>query len=148
MTRKTMASSLDDFSRREVANLERRFFMKRSLSLGALTLLSGCDVTNQEAVQKVLWQIAEEATPQTNFAAYTQAMMSGALLAVYPDAAGTSRAPPVSADAQHAPPVVSTPSLMNGAKAMPVDSSDMLPLGTIIRYAIISPLSLRHLSYG
>lgn len=27
------------------------------------------------AVQKVLWQIAEEATPQTNFAAYTQAMM-------------------------------------------------------------------------
>jgi len=58
MTRKTMASSLDDFSRREVANLERRFFMKRSLSLGALTLLSGCDVTNQEAVQKVLWTMS------------------------------------------------------------------------------------------
>jgi len=80
--------------------------------------------------------------------AYTQAMMSGALLAVYPDAAGTSRAPPVRADAQHAPPAISTPSLMNGAKTMVVDSSDMLPLGTILRYAIISPLSLRHLSYG
>jgi DMSO/TMAO reductase YedYZ molybdopterin-dependent catalytic subunit len=53
-----MASSLDDFSRREVASIERRLFMKRGLSLGALTLLSGCNVTNQESVQKVLWAMS------------------------------------------------------------------------------------------
>ena len=58
MKRKTMATSLDDFSRREIASLERRLFMKRGLSLGALTLLSGCDVTNQESVQKVLWTMS------------------------------------------------------------------------------------------
>jgi len=58
MKPKGMAASLEDFSRREVANLERRFFMKRGLSLGALTLLSGCDVTNQESVQKVLWAMS------------------------------------------------------------------------------------------
>src|SRR5918992_4540556 len=56
--RKTMATSLDDFSRREIASLERRFFMKRGLSLGALTLLSGCNVTDQESVQKVLWAMS------------------------------------------------------------------------------------------
>ena len=54
MTRKTMATSLEDFSAREIANLERRLFLKRGLSMGALTLLSGCDVTNQEGVQGVL----------------------------------------------------------------------------------------------
>jgi len=58
MKRKGMASGLEDFSRREVASVERRFFMKRSLSLGALTLLAGCDVTNQESVQKVLWAMS------------------------------------------------------------------------------------------
>ena len=54
MKRRTMATSLQDFSPREIANLERRLFMKKGLSLGALTLLSGCSVTNQESVQKVL----------------------------------------------------------------------------------------------
>jgi DMSO/TMAO reductase YedYZ molybdopterin-dependent catalytic subunit len=34
--------------------LERRLFLKRSLSLGALTLLTGCDVTDQSAVQNAL----------------------------------------------------------------------------------------------
>lgn len=58
MKRKGMASSLDGFPKREVAMLERRFFMKRSLSLGALTLLSGCNVTNPESVQKVLWTMS------------------------------------------------------------------------------------------
>jgi DMSO/TMAO reductase YedYZ molybdopterin-dependent catalytic subunit len=32
--------------------------MKRGLSLGALTLHSGCDVTNQESVKKVLWAMS------------------------------------------------------------------------------------------
>jgi DMSO/TMAO reductase YedYZ molybdopterin-dependent catalytic subunit len=54
MNRKGMAASLEDFSAREIANLERRLFMKRGLSLGALTLLTGCDVTGDESVQKVL----------------------------------------------------------------------------------------------
>ena len=54
MKRKTMATSLEDFSSREIASVERRIFMKRGLSLGALTLLTGCDVTNKESVQKVL----------------------------------------------------------------------------------------------
>ena len=58
MKRKTMATSLEDFSPREIASLERRLFMKRGLSLGALTLLSGCDVTNNESVQKVLWTMS------------------------------------------------------------------------------------------
>ena len=34
--------------------LERRLFLRQSLSLGALTLLTGCDVTDQSAVQNAL----------------------------------------------------------------------------------------------
>jgi DMSO/TMAO reductase YedYZ molybdopterin-dependent catalytic subunit len=49
-----METSLEDFSPRDIASLQRRLFMKRGLSLGALTLLSGCDVTNHDSVQKVL----------------------------------------------------------------------------------------------
>ena len=37
-----------------VANLERRLFLKRGLSLGALAMLAGCDITDQEGVQRVL----------------------------------------------------------------------------------------------
>ena len=37
-----------------VANLERRLFLKRGLSLGALSLLAGCEITDQESVQRVL----------------------------------------------------------------------------------------------
>jgi DMSO/TMAO reductase YedYZ molybdopterin-dependent catalytic subunit len=54
MKRKGMAASLEDFSRREIASVERRLFLTRGLSLGALTLITGCDVTNQQSVQKVL----------------------------------------------------------------------------------------------
>jgi len=35
-------------------NLERRLFLRRSLSLGALAMLTGCEFTDQESVQKVL----------------------------------------------------------------------------------------------
>jgi DMSO/TMAO reductase YedYZ molybdopterin-dependent catalytic subunit len=38
----------------EIQRLERRLFLKSSLSLGALALLSGCKVTDQESVQTVL----------------------------------------------------------------------------------------------
>src|SRR5436190_24221231 len=34
--------------------IERRLFLKQGLSLGALTLLTGCDVTDESAVQGVL----------------------------------------------------------------------------------------------
>ena len=43
---------------REIAKLERRLFFRQGLSLGALTLLSGCDVTDADAVQKVLWKMS------------------------------------------------------------------------------------------
>jgi DMSO/TMAO reductase YedYZ molybdopterin-dependent catalytic subunit len=43
---------------RELVRLERRLFLKQGLSLGALTLLSGCDVTDAESVQKVLWTMS------------------------------------------------------------------------------------------
>jgi DMSO/TMAO reductase YedYZ molybdopterin-dependent catalytic subunit len=49
-----MGPGLKLFSRRQIENIERRLFMKRGLSLGALALLSGCDVTDSEAVQKTL----------------------------------------------------------------------------------------------
>lgn len=37
-----------------VGQLERRLFLRQTLSLGALTLLTGCDISDQESVQKVL----------------------------------------------------------------------------------------------
>jgi DMSO/TMAO reductase YedYZ molybdopterin-dependent catalytic subunit len=42
----------------QVANLERRLFLRRGLSVGALALLSGCDLTDHESVQKVLWAMS------------------------------------------------------------------------------------------
>ena len=39
---------------RLVDHLERRLFLRRALSLGALALLSGCDMTDQDSVQKML----------------------------------------------------------------------------------------------
>ena len=37
-----------------VAEIERRGFLRGAVSLGALTMLSGCDVTNERSVQSVL----------------------------------------------------------------------------------------------
>ena len=37
-----------------VARVERRLFLKQSLSLGALSLLSGCELTDDDNVQRVL----------------------------------------------------------------------------------------------
>ncbi len=52
--RTTMAASLKDQPRPQVAQLERRLFLRQGLSLGALALLSGCNVTDGESAQKVL----------------------------------------------------------------------------------------------
>ena len=38
-----------------VENLERRLFLKQGLSVGALALLTGCELTDEESVQRVLW---------------------------------------------------------------------------------------------
>ena len=54
MKTRTMATSLADYRASDIAKLERRLFMKRGLSLGALTLLTGCDITNRGSVQQVL----------------------------------------------------------------------------------------------
>jgi DMSO/TMAO reductase YedYZ molybdopterin-dependent catalytic subunit len=43
---------------RELASLERRLFLRGSLSMGAVAMLSGCDVTNTEAAQRVLWKMS------------------------------------------------------------------------------------------
>lgn len=39
---------------REIESVERRLFLRQGLSLGALSLLSGCNITDQEGVEKVL----------------------------------------------------------------------------------------------
>jgi DMSO/TMAO reductase YedYZ molybdopterin-dependent catalytic subunit len=43
---------------RDIVKLERRLFLRQGLSLGALTMLSGCDVTDADGVQKVLWSMS------------------------------------------------------------------------------------------
>lgn len=58
MKSKGMSSGLEEFPRREIARIERRLFLKRGLSLGGLALLAGCEVTNRESVQKVLWAMS------------------------------------------------------------------------------------------
>src|SRR5256885_7545938 len=42
-----------------VRQIKRRLFLKQGLSLGALTLLTGCDVTDTGAVQSVLNRISQ-----------------------------------------------------------------------------------------
>ena len=39
---------------KELISVERRLFLRQGLSLGALTLLAGCELTDQESVQRVL----------------------------------------------------------------------------------------------
>jgi len=45
-------------STHDIVKLERRLFLRQGLSLGALTMLTGCDVTDADAVQKVLWSMS------------------------------------------------------------------------------------------
>ena len=40
--------------KRVTAGIERRLFLRQTLSLGALTLLTGCDISDNDAVQSVL----------------------------------------------------------------------------------------------
>lgn len=43
-----------ELSRKEIQFLERRLLLKGALSVGALSLLTGCNVTDQESVKKLL----------------------------------------------------------------------------------------------
>ena len=49
-----MRESLRNQSRPQIERIERRLFLRQGLSLGALAMLSGCNVTDAESVQKVL----------------------------------------------------------------------------------------------
>ena len=54
MKRRGMDLSLADYPAPQIRSIERRLFLKQSLSLGALALLSGCDLTDDERVQTAL----------------------------------------------------------------------------------------------
>jgi DMSO/TMAO reductase YedYZ molybdopterin-dependent catalytic subunit len=54
MKRRGMANSLAGHGRPLIERVERRLFLKQGLSLGALALLSGCELTDDESVQKIL----------------------------------------------------------------------------------------------
>lgn len=42
----------------EIASLERRLFLRQGLSLGALSMLAGCSVTDEEGVERALRRIS------------------------------------------------------------------------------------------
>lgn len=42
----------------QLRRIERRLFLKQGLSLGALTLLSGCDLKDGDAVDRLLWAMS------------------------------------------------------------------------------------------
>lgn len=44
---------------KQIQLVERRLFLKSSLSLGALALLTGCNVSDVDAVQKTLWAMSK-----------------------------------------------------------------------------------------
>jgi len=54
MKKRTMETSLAEHSPKLVRSIERRLFLRQGLSLGALAMLSGCNLTDDESVQKVL----------------------------------------------------------------------------------------------
>ena len=43
---------------KELINVERRLFLRHGLSLGALSLLAGCNITDQESVQRILMNMS------------------------------------------------------------------------------------------
>ncbi|MBC7781162.1 MAG: molybdopterin-dependent oxidoreductase [Proteobacteria bacterium] len=50
----TSRPGLSEQSTRQIELIERRLFLQRGLSLGALSLLSGCAITEQDSVQRIL----------------------------------------------------------------------------------------------
>ena len=54
MKRRGMGHSLEHHASKQIRTIERRLFLKQGLSLGALALLSGCQLTEDESVQAAL----------------------------------------------------------------------------------------------
>lgn len=54
MKKRPMQSGLAGHSAPQIEKIERRLFLRRSLSLGALALLSGCDLTGGADAQRIL----------------------------------------------------------------------------------------------
>lgn len=54
MKKRTMETSLADHSPKLIRSIERRLFLRQGLSLGALALLSGCELTDDQGVQRLL----------------------------------------------------------------------------------------------
>src|SRR5258708_10930747 len=54
MKKRTMETSLAGQSGKLVHSIERRLFLRQGLSLGALAMLSGCDLTDDQSVQRIL----------------------------------------------------------------------------------------------
>ena len=54
MKKRTMDASLAEHSPKLIRSIERRLFLRQGLSLGALALLSGCALTDDEGVQRLL----------------------------------------------------------------------------------------------
>ena len=58
MNRRGMQRSLAAHSAPRIEKIERRLVLRQGLSMGALALLSGCELTEDESVQKVLWSMS------------------------------------------------------------------------------------------
>lgn len=64
----------------QTRQIERRLFLRQGLSLGALTLLTGCDVTDTSAVQSVL-----NAISRWNDGTQAEILKLGRLMPTYPE---------------------------------------------------------------
>ena len=51
-------SDLSGDQKKKVANLERRLLLKSGLSIGAMSLLSGCNLQDGDAVDEALWRMS------------------------------------------------------------------------------------------
>lgn len=58
MKRSGMQASLKDQPRPLIEKIERRLFLRRGLTLGAVAMLTGCNATDAESVQKALWAMS------------------------------------------------------------------------------------------
>ena len=58
MKKRPMQSKLANHDPRQIERIERRLFLRQGLSLGALALLSGCQLTEDENVQAVLTKMS------------------------------------------------------------------------------------------
>ena len=56
--KKIMGSSFQKYRTASVARMERRLFLKQGLSLGALALLTGCAISDEESVQTALMRMS------------------------------------------------------------------------------------------